>query len=553
MVIAITGIGIVSPLGIGQKENRSRLIDGRSAVSQPRYLATSHKEWPIGEVRYSNGELAEILKLGDMEYSRNILLGLLALHEALDDAGLTSEMKKEIPIVNGSTVGGMDLIEEHYAEWIEGRVETLHLINQHEVDYTTNELVRLCGLKYGVTVSTACSSALNAIIHGAGLLRNGDAHRVIVGGTEAMTRFHLNGFSSLGILSNTTCRPFQDDRDGINLGEGAAFLVLENAESALERGAKIYGYLAGYGNKCDAYHQTASSPDGDGAFAAMTEALEMACVSSQQIDYINAHGTATPNNDASELRAFERVFQHGIPHFESTKSLTGHTTSASGSIEAIFSLFRMEENNYNNVISNAFGFGGNDSSIVISREPKDLPSAEADMEICCSQLHISGGELEYKPYISSMQSRRMTAMVRQLIVVAREALADAGIDCPDGIVVGTRFGGMIPTLQLLDNLVANGECDFSPALFMNSTHNSAAGTLARYLCCKGYNNTVVSAEDAFITACNDAKLALQSFSGIRNILVCSYEEIGPKWSSLLDRRGICITSGVKAQVFWVGK
>lgn len=551
MEIAITGIGIVSSLGVGKDENRKRLLDGQGAVGQPSHLPTSHNEWPIGEVALSNPKLTGLLGLTGSLYTRNLLLGLLALREALDDSGLDSREFAEIPLVNGSTVGGMDLTEEYYADWLHGNSETLGLIRQHEVDYTTCELVRLCHLKSGVTVSTACSSALNAIIHGAGLLRNGSANCVVVGGTEAMTRFHLNGFASLGILSNSICRPFQDDRDGINLGEGAAYLILENADSALNRGARIYGYLAGYGNSCDAYHQTASSPDGDGAFSAMSQALRLADISPHKIDYINAHGTATPNNDASEMRAFERLFTDAIPRFESTKPLTGHTTSASGSIEAIFSLFRMNEYNYENVLSNAFGFGGNDSSIVISNKPFSLPVVKHIDKVHSTSIHESIGELEYKQYIPSMQSRRMTPMMRQLIVVARQALDEAGITIPDGIVVGTRFGGMIPTLQLLDNLIQNGEKDFSPALFMNSTHNCAAGTLARFIGCKGYNNTVVSTDNPFSAAIADSRLALQSVEGTKNILACSFDEVDSEWSNLMDKIDIKVTNGVKAQVLWL--
>ena len=225
------------------------------------------------------------------------------------------------------------------------------------------------------------------------MLRCGLAEIVVVGGIDCLTLFHLNGFNSLMILDHQPCRPFDQNRAGLNLGEGAAFLVLETAASAQKRGMKTNLVLSGYGNRCDAYHQTASSPNGEGAFLAMREALDSAGLKPSDIQYINAHGTGTPNNDESEGKAIERVFGENYPPVSSTKSLTGHTTSASGSIEAVFCLLALEHQflplNVNwevpmeqgiipvvkqvphpeikNILSNAFGFGGNCSSLVFSK------------------------------------------------------------------------------------------------------------------------------------------------------------------------------------------
>ncbi|MBO4402183.1 MAG: beta-ketoacyl-[acyl-carrier-protein] synthase family protein, partial [Bacteroidales bacterium] len=242
------------------------------------------------------------------------------------------------------------------------------------------------------TPSTACSSAANAIILGANMIRCGEAEIVVAGGSECITKFHLNGFHSLMILDERPCRPFDATRNGLNLGEGAAYLVLESAEHAQRRGVQAQALLSGYGNACDAFHQTASSPDGEGAFLAMKEALEMAGLSPQSIGYVNAHGTGTPNNDLSESHALRRIFGSQLPPFSSTKPFTGHTTSASGSIEAVFCLLAMRNgfipSNLNwsqpleegvvpvtvtrkagleHVLCNAFGFGGNDSSLLFSK------------------------------------------------------------------------------------------------------------------------------------------------------------------------------------------
>jgi 3-oxoacyl-(acyl-carrier-protein) synthase len=194
------------------------------------------------------------------------------------------------------------------------------------------------------------------------------------------------------ILDREQCKPFDRDRAGLNLGEGAAYLVMESERSIRQRGVKALCRLSGYGNACDAFHQTASSADGEGAFLAMTEALEMAGLKPADIQYINAHGTGTPNNDESESQAIMRVFGNDVPPVSSTKSFTGHTTSASGSIEAVICMLAMEyqflPKNINwrtpmengivpvtedvhmelkHVLSNAFGFGGNDSSLILSK------------------------------------------------------------------------------------------------------------------------------------------------------------------------------------------
>ena len=194
------------------------------------------------------------------------------------------------------------------------------------------------------------------------------------------------------ILDNRNCRPFDASRNGLNLGEGAAFLVLESAESAQRRGVKAQAILSGYGNACDAFHQTASSDEGEGAYRAMQEALQQAGLQPADIDYINAHGTGTSNNDLSESRAMRRLFGDNMPPVSSTKPFTGHTTSASGSIEAVFCILALQHGfipvNLNwsqqmedgitpvhqplrkelrHVLCNAFGFGGNDSSMLFTK------------------------------------------------------------------------------------------------------------------------------------------------------------------------------------------
>lgn len=383
--ILITGTGVVSAIGNNCRECLDALQEGRSGISSVEYLKTDHKEYPVGEVKMSNEEIARLLGIsGERTYSRTALLGILAVREALAAARLNEQ---GLALISGTTVAGMDMTEEAYPDRLSRAV-----LGGHDCGSNTNLIADHFGcFDFTSTVSTACSSALNAVIYGARLIEAGLRDIVVVGGTEALSRFHLNGFKSLMILDEAPCRPFDATRAGLNLGEGAAYLVLESEPSAEKRGVRPMGELRGTGNACDAFHQTASSPEGEGASRAMAEALKEAGLAPSEIQYVNAHGTGTPNNDASETAALRRIFGQEMPPVSSTKGLTGHTTSASGSIEAVFCLLALRHQfiprNHGfaaadaeclapymggpfgrplrNVLCNSFGFGGNDSSIVI--------------------------------------------------------------------------------------------------------------------------------------------------------------------------------------------
>ena len=548
MRIAITGIGIISALGAGQQINRQQLLAAHSAVGSVRYLPTRHHEYPIGEVPFSNSELAIMEGYeADTTISRNTLIAAVALREAITD---TRFPESPIPyLINGTTVGGMDKTETYFTEWKKGNYATLHYIREHRAAVHSQQLAEHFGIEHVTTVSTACSSALNSIITAVQMLRTGEAQQVIAGGVDAMTRVHLNGFASLGILSQQLCRPFQPDRDGINLGEGAAYLVLETEQSALQRGAHIYGYIAGYANVCDAYHPTASSPDGEGAFNAMSQALEMAQLQPYQINYINAHGTATPNNDASEWAAIERLFGKQIPLVESTKPLTGHTTSASGSIEVIFCLMRMAQHGYHYAINNAFAFGGNDSSVLLSDTPTDLPPSPT-LDSQRSTLNAQRLTLNaQRSTLNPMQARRMTPMMRQLIVCAEQAIADAQL-VPDAIVVGTQWGAMVPSLELLDTMLMTDEQEMKPSLFMMAANNAIAGTLARHLHCKGYNITLMGCEDMYERAIEHAKRIIRA-GDAKRVLVCGFDEQAPIWQDFLTEAGCPAENIAKAQMICI--
>ena len=390
----ITGAGVVSAIGVGKEETLASLKAGKTGIGRMKHLNSIHCDLPVGEVKLSNAEMMQLLGTAeDSKLTRTALMGRLALREALDEAGLSGEALRQVPFISATTVGGMDRRELFYAQ--EKDCDLEHAAIAIHNCGTNTEMIAAPFGKFAsfATVSTACSSATNAIITGANMLRCGLADIVVVGGSECLSLFHLNGFNTLMILDSQQCRPFDRDRAGLNLGEGAAYLVLETASSVKQRGVKPLGRLSGYGNACDAFHQTASSSDGEGAYLSMQEALREAELKPEAIDYINAHGTGTPNNDASESCAIRRVFGDHIPPVSSTKSFTGHTTSASGSIEAVFCLLALEhqfllqninwhtpmddgiipvtdsqpQREIRHILSNAFGFGGNDSSLILSK------------------------------------------------------------------------------------------------------------------------------------------------------------------------------------------
>src|SRR5690606_30656935 len=322
-------------------------------------------------------------------FTRAALLGSLAIKEALDQAGIKKEDYKDLGLISASSVGGMDMTEKYYTQF-KDKEEHRRFIQAQHPGFTTTKIQEYFDINgFVTTISTACSSSANAIMLGARLIKSGKLKRVIVGGTDCLTKFTLNGFNSLKILSAEACRPFDDDRTGLNLGEGAAYLILE-AEDLIGN-KKILGRVNGYGNSNDAFHQTASSESGEGAYLAMKKAMEIASISAEEIDHINAHGTATKNNDLSESVAIKRIFAQQVPDLTSTKSYTGHTLAAAGSVEAVYSLLslnketifptlnfstsmketglepatRLINKKMNNVLSNSFGFGGNCTSLIL--------------------------------------------------------------------------------------------------------------------------------------------------------------------------------------------
>ncbi|MCE6991334.1 beta-ketoacyl-[acyl-carrier-protein] synthase family protein [Dyadobacter sp. CY323] len=391
MGVRITGIGIVSAIGLSVEENLLALKESRSGIG-PLTVLDVGRDLLAGQVKLCDEELGRELNIGPAGISRTSLLGLKAAREAWGSSMHSKSIRTGI--ISSTSVGGMDRSEVFYKEYLSQKHPDYAVLKTHDSGSTTERIAAELGISgYIDTLSTACSSGANAIMLGTRLLLQNKLDRVLVGGSDALTKFTIDGFRSLMIYDDEWCRPFDESRSGLNLGEGAAFLLLENEKSVQLSGNATLGYVSGWANAADAYHQTASSPEGTGATMAIRNAIAKSEISPDRISYVNAHGTGTKNNDLSESVALKNVFGDKIPAFSSTKAFTGHTLAAAGAIEAVFSVLSIQHNliypnlNYKNaiaetglepvtslqtensvhaVLSNSFGFGGNNSSLVFT-------------------------------------------------------------------------------------------------------------------------------------------------------------------------------------------
>lgn len=391
--IFVSGIGIVSAIGTTQRENRTALLSGISGLRHAQFIDTRHAQrFVFGEVKQSSDELKQELKAFEKGITRTSLLALKAFNEAVQDSGWDPKLVSahDTAFINASTVGGMSETDHMYRD-ANSTSNGSEYTGSYDFASSAVYLQERYGLRGPVnTINTACSSSANAILFGARLIQHGLVKRAIVGGTDSLSKFTINGFHALGILSPEPCRPFDENRKGLNLGEGAAYLVLEREEDCTQK--KVYAELRGYANTNDSFHPSSLSDTGEGPYLAMKTALERAMLTIQDIHYINAHGTGTGNNDLVESKAMLRLFPQ-VPPFQSTKSYSGHTLGAAGAIEAVFTILsllhgeRYSSLHFSNPISetglrpieqsgqikivhalsNSFGFGGNCSTLVFSK------------------------------------------------------------------------------------------------------------------------------------------------------------------------------------------
>ncbi|HUL28860.1 MAG TPA: beta-ketoacyl-ACP synthase II [Thermodesulfobacteriota bacterium] len=406
--VVVTGMGLVIPTGIGVETAWKNVCEGRSGVGPlTRFDPNGFETKIAGEVKNFNAELY-IDKKEIKKMDLFIQYAIAATKEALEDARLaiTPENSEQIGVIVGTGLGGLPSIEKYHKVLLErgpGRI-TPFFIPMLIANLASGQIAIQFGPKGPNTcVVTACATGAHCIGDAFRAIVYGDAVAMIAGGTEAnITPLTVGGFNAMKALSTRNdepkkaSRPFEKNRDGFVVGEGAGILILEELQFALKREAKIYGELIGYGYTGDAYHITAPSPDGDGAARCMRMAIRDAGLKPEDVDYINAHGTSTPLNDYTETVAIKKVFGEyakKVP-VSATKSMTGHLLGAAGSTEAIFTLLSIRDGiipptlNYEEAdpqcdldyvpnvarraslkvaMSNAFGFGGTNATLVFSK------------------------------------------------------------------------------------------------------------------------------------------------------------------------------------------
>ncbi len=385
---------MISAIGNNVSESFLSLSQSKTGIGKINHLTTRYKdEFLAGEIKLSNADLVDLVKDNNPALNRNSYIAMLAAKEAVINSGIDTNDGLRTGVISSTTVAGMGKTELYYKELFE-KDDHLDVLDTHDCGDSTERIADYLGnVDYVTTISTACSSAANAIMLGCRMIKHGQLDRVVVGGVDALSKFTFNGFNTLMILDREWCKPFDENRKGLNLGEAAAFLVIEGENALNLRKGKALAEVVGYANANDAYHQTASSPEGYGATLAITQALAMSGLAPSQIDYINMHGTGTPNNDLSESMATKAVFGNQVPKFSSTKAFTGHTLAAAASIEAVISVLSLQNSmifpnlNFttpiadmnlipetqlvntplNTILSNSFGFGGNCSSLIFKK------------------------------------------------------------------------------------------------------------------------------------------------------------------------------------------
>lgn len=578
--IVITGAGIVSAMGRGVERVWSAMEAGTTGL-KPLTLFRSARcgHLPVGEIQVLPPAPPGMPFRG----SRSDRMAIDAVAQALEQAGLR---RNDAPLrgagmMLGGTVGGMLDSEKFAFDLIKRGRASAAALRHHEPASAVDLCCGLFGLSGpSSTLSTACSSGAMAIAAAAQMIESAEADIMLACGADSLSRLTLNGFASLLLVDPEGCRPFDADRSGMNLGEGAAALVLESVESADRRGVRPLAGLSGWAMSCDASHATAPDPQGLGAARAMRGALARAGLAPSEIGYINAHGTGTRDNDASEAAAIRSVFGDNPPAFSSVKRFFGHTLGASGAIEAVICAATLQKQmlppnpgfsktdpaiglatvqaftprDIEHVMSNSFGFGGNNVCLVLSkcapnrrsagvkppragREPERPLAAVAAVSFispagrdfgAVAALSHAGGPapveigtrpplpgLMIKAYscaagdlageIDPRKARRMSRLMQMQTAVSLRAFKEAGLRLgrpPENmsVCIGTGLGCMEDSGAFIENMILNDENMPMPARFVNSVHNALASHVAIELKAKSLNSAPTHREICFETA-----------------------------------------------------
>nr|WP_320011252.1 beta-ketoacyl-[acyl-carrier-protein] synthase family protein [uncultured Desulfobulbus sp.] len=561
--VFIAAAGIISPLGCGLEETEAALRDERSAIAPLDLFALLQgSPLPAGQVR----SFASV----EPQPPRAHQLACKAAEMALE-----GQSEPPDAIVVGCTTGGILTTETLLRQ----QESSPGAYRAHGLLSLAEEIATLCHCSGpALTVSTACSSGAVAIGLALNLLRSGQARRVLAGGVDSLSRLTYYGFHSLQLVDRNGCRPLDATRQGLAVAEGAGMLLL-----TVDPPDKPLATLMGAGFSCDAYHPTAPHPEGKGARAAMAAALADAGLAPEDIDYINLHGTGTPDNDLAETRAIASLFSTPPP-LSSIKGATGHSLAASGALEAVVSSLcvsrslvpgtvgckqpdpafgftpqlHLAEWSVETVLSNSFGFGGNNGCLVIGAGGSTQPIA-ADHETVYLAVHgtscLTGagllpttfarlqegeavaGQLPdtvLAEHLPPRQIRRVKRLARLALLLAQETVEDTRREeTPGAVFMGTGWGALSETWDFLDRLTSSGEQFPSPTDFVGSVHNSPAGQVAMRFQATGANVTVSGGDYSFEQALLAAQTLLPQ-SG-QSALLIGADEGHAQFSPLLDR------------------
>lgn len=569
----IVGIGLVSPAGIGVAPLLDVLRSGERRIGQLTVFPG-----PEGVATLPVAEIPGVVS--DEELPRTHVLALMAAKEALADAGLTSPPDA---IVLGGTTGGMPVTEQLIKE----EILDLHRYRWHGVGTVAEHVASEIGCKGPtLTVATACSSGAVALKIALELLRRGEATTVLAGGVDALCRMTYHGFNMLKLIDPEGAKPFDADRAGMTVGEGAAMVVLTAAQQPPEGAIAV---LAGGGLSCDAYHSSSPHPEGAGALAAMRAAFDDAGVAPDEIDYVALHGTGTADNDSSEAKALLALFGAtlgaSLPHHSSVKGTLGHAVGAAGAFGAIIAALAIRHGlvpgnvgcqrvdpelslspvpssisgqSVDMVLSNAFGFGGNNAALVVAKPDWQPGGRRHEDSVDGSKLVATGrftvlgascvtgvglssesleafergeslvGAIDGAELVSNLPKGRLRR-VKRLTRLAMALTAELGHDGepPSGvlsIILGTCWGTLSETYDFLRRLFDSDERFSSPTDFVGTVHNSVAGQLAMWLGATGSNITATTGNTSFEDALFIAALLTSLGDQAGDVLVLGLDE-----------------------------
>lgn len=562
--VAVTGVGVVCALGVGARQSFARLLRGERGFGPVTLFPTDGLRSRIA-AQVSDLDFEGLA--GAPELSRTDRLALAAGREAIGDARLTPE-PGDLGLVFGGTVGAMFETEEGLLRL--GGVEPSARQAKGLVTYPLSRTLSTLEERFGrlscaATVCSACSSGATAIVQGAHWIQSGKAKAVLAGGADGLCRMTFAGFNALGAVDPEPCRPFDVQRGGLSLGEAAAFLLLESESMARTRGAKVLAWLSGWAIGAEAHHGAHPEPSGRRAAELMQAAIESAGLTAPEIDYVNAHGTATLQNDVMEAAALRLALGADVSRIavSSIKGQLGHTLGAAGALEAALSVLALENavvpatvgltepedpgllhvigaprfGPVRALLSNSFGFGGMDAALLFeARDARPRSAPRARSELVVTGFAESRPDLDPHAVLDPQRSRRFDRLAAETTRTAQAALRSAGLGAESvGLVLGNAYGNVQRSTDFLNRLLFRGLRYAPPAEFPHLLHSAPAGHASIYLGLNGPVFAVVERELGAEVALGSAA-ALLGLGVATAVLAGAVEALDPIVQELSPRQ-----------------